>query len=96
MFTITTTSHPDEPDRTVMTAAQTRGLTRYSWTWTADPDRRRRPCRETPFDTIGLYDHETGHILIETPASLDEFLTNRYADHTEIETLDATWNASLY
>ena len=34
MFTTTTSTQPDN-DRTVITAiSHTRGLTRYSWTWT--------------------------------------------------------------
>ena len=89
--------HPDEPDRTLMTATtDPRTHPLLVDIKRRHPDRHRRPAGGTPFGTIGVYDHETGRILIDTVASLDEILTNRYADHTEIETLDATWNASLY
>ena len=53
MFTATTSTQPDD-DRTVITAiSHSRGLTRYSWTWTggtqiAIADR----ASDTPFDTI--------------------------------------------
>ena len=99
MFTVTTNVHPDDTDRTVIVAtSDTQGLIRYSWTWTngtpqiAIADR----AGETPFDTIGVYDHETGRIVIDDATSLIQFLTARYTDHTEVEALEATWQASLY
>ena len=98
MFTVTTNVHPDDSDRTVMVAtSDARGLHRYAWTWTggtqiAIADR----AGDTPFDTIGVYDHETGRIIVDDATSLIEFLTTRYTDRAEIETLEATWQASLY
>ena len=98
MFTITTHEDHDHDGRVVMTATTTmRRLARYSWTWTsgtqiAIADR----AADTPFDTIGVYDHETGRIVIDTAESFAEFLTERYHDPAEIDELDATWNASLY
>ena len=98
MFTVTSSPHPDDPDRAMFVATtRTRGLARYSWTWTggtqiAVADR----AADTPFDSIGVYDHETGRITIDTPESLDDFLTWRYADQADIDALDANWQASLY
>ena len=98
MFTTTTHPHPDDNDRLVVVAiTNKRGLGRYSWTWTggtqiAIADR----AAETPFDTIGVYDHDTGRILINDAASLIAFLTTRYANRAEIDALEATWQASLY
>ena len=95
---MTTNPHCDTTNRNVIVAtSETRGLTRYSWTWTggtqiAIADR----AGETPFDTIGVYDHETGRIVIDDATSLIQFLTARYTDHTEVEALEATWQASLY
>ena len=97
MFTATTTD-PDEHDRTVIVATtHTRGLTRYSWTWAGGTqigvaDR----AAETPFDTLGVYDHETGSLLIHDADSLVQYLNVRYADQTEIDALEANWQASLY
>ena len=98
MFTVTTNARPDDPDRTVMVAtSDARGLSRYAWTWAggtqiAIADR----AGETPFDTIGVYDHETGRVVIDDATSLIGFLTARYTDCAEIEALEATWQASLY
>ena len=98
MFTVITNVHPDDPGRTVMVATSgARGLSRYAWTWTsgtqiAIADR----AGEKPFDTIGVYDHETGRIVIDDATSLIRFLTARYTDCAEIEALEATWQASLY
>lgn len=99
MFTVTTNVHPDHPDRTVMIAiSDARGLNRYAWTWTGGGTQIAIADRagDTPFDTIGVYDHESGCVVIDDAASLVEFLTARYADHIEIEALEATWQASLY
>ena len=97
MFTATTTD-PDEHDRTLIVATtHVRGLSRYSWTWAggtqiAIADR----ASDTPFDTLGVYDHETGHIIIHDADSFVEYLNARYADQTEIDALEANWQASLY
>ena len=97
MFTATTSTQPDD-DRIVITAiSHTRGLTRYSWTWTAGTqiaiaDR----ASDTPFDTIGVYDHETGCFAIHDAATFVEYLNLRYADQTDIDALEANWQASLY
>ena len=76
---------------------QTRGLSRYSWTWSgstqiAIADR----ASDTPFDTLGVYDHETGRITIHDADSFVEYLNIRYTDQTEIDALEANWQASLY
>ena len=98
MFITTTNPHPDDNDRDVIVATTNkRGLTRYSWTWTggtqiAIADR----AADTPFDTIGVYDHDTGRIVIHDAASLVAFLTTRYANQSEIHALESTWQASLY
>ena len=98
MFTATTTADSDEHERTFIVATtHARGLSRYSWTWSggtqiAIADR----AAETPFDTIGVYDHETGRIAIHDAASFVEYLNVRYADETEIDVLEANWQASLY
>ena len=97
MFTATITG-PDEHDQTVIVATtQARGLSRYAWTWSggtqiAIADR----AAENPFDTLGVYDHETGRINIHDADSFAEFLNARYADQTEIDALEANWQASLY
>ena len=97
LFTTTHSTQPDD-DRIVITAiSHTRGLTRYSWTWTggtqiAIADR----ASDTPFDTIGVYDHETGRTHIHDVETMIAFLTTRYADQTEIDALEANWQASLY
>ena len=97
MFTATTTD-PDELDQTVIVATtQARGLSRYSWTWSggtqiAIADR----AAETPFDTLGVYDHETGRIVIHDADSFVEYRNARYTDQTEIDALEANWQASLY
>ena len=97
MFTATTSTQPDN-DRTVITAiSHRRGLTRYSWTWTggtqiAIADR----ASDTPFDTIGVYDHETGRTQIHDVETMIAFLTTRYADRNEVDALEANWQASLY
>ena len=96
MFTATTSTQPD--DRIVIMAiSHTRGLTRYSWTWTggtqiAVADR----ASDTPFDTIGVYDHETGRTQIHDVETMIAFLTTRYTDHSEVDALEANWQASLY
>ena len=98
MFTATTTTDPDDHDRTVFVATtHARGLTRYAWTWTggtqiAIADR----ASDTPFDTLGAYDHQTGRIIIHDADSFVEYLNARYADQTEIDALEANWQASLY
>lgn len=98
MFTATTTPHPDDPDRTAVVATSTqRGLTRFAWTWTggtqvAVADR----AADAPFDTISVYDHETGRRLVDDADTLVAFLEQRYTDPDEIDALDATWQASLY
>ena len=98
MFTTTSHPHLDDPDRTVIVATTARrGLSRYAWTWNggtqiAVADR----AADTPFDTIGAYDHETGRRLVDDADSLIAFLDQRYADRGEIDALDATWQASLY
>ena len=97
MFTATTTD-PDEHDQAVIVATtQAHGLTRYSWTWSggtqiAIADR----AAEIPFDTLGVYDHETGRTHIHDVETMIAFLTTRYADHSEVDALEATWQASLY
>ena len=60
------------------------------------PNRLSDRAAETPFDTIGIYDHETGNLAINDAESMISFLTTRYADQAEIDALDATWQASLY
>ena len=97
MFTATTTTDPGD-DRTVIVATtRTRGLSRYAWAWSggtqiAIADR----ASDTPFDTLGVYDHETGRIVIHDADSFIEYLNARYADQTEIDVLEANWQASLY
>ena len=98
MFTATTTADPEDHDRSVIVATtHTRGLSRYSWTWSGGTqisiaDR----AAEIPFDTLGVYDHETGRIVIHDADSFVEYLNVRYADDTEIDALEANWQASLY
>ena len=98
MFTATTTADPEDHDQTVFVATtHVRGLSRYSWTWAggtqiAITDR----AADTPFDTLGVYNHETGRIAIHDAASFVEYLNVRYADQTEIDALEANWQASLY
>lgn len=98
MFTTTTHPHPDDADRDVIVAiTNKRGLSRYSWTWTggtqiAIADR----AAGTPFDTIGVYDHDTGRIVIHDTNTFVAFLMARYANRAEIDALEATWQASLY
>ena len=98
MFTATTTETDDDNDRAIIVATtNARGLSRYSWTWSggtqiAIADR----ASHTPFDTLGVYDHETGRIIIHDADSFVEYLNIRYADQTEIDALEANWQASLY
>ena len=98
MFTTTTHPHPDDDTRDVIVAiTNKRGLSRYSWTWTGGTqigiaDR----AADTPFDTVGVYDHGTGRIVIYDTATFVAFLTARYANESEIDALEATWQASLY
>ena len=98
MFTATTTIDPDDHERTIIVATtHARGLNRYSWTWSGATqisiaDR----AGETPFDSIGIYDHETGRIVIHDADSFVEYLNVRYADPIEVDALEATWQASLY
>jgi hypothetical protein len=97
MFNLTTSSRADDDRPVIVATSHARGLTRYSWTWTggtqiAVADR----AAETPFDSIGVYDHETGRVVIHDDDSFIEFLSSRYADQNEIDALEATWQASLY
>ena len=102
MFTVTTNPHHDDPDRVAMTAtSHTRGLARYSWTWTggtqiAIADRAADRAADHAFDTIGVYDHDSGRIVIDSAESLAAFLTDRYRDPAEIDALEANWQANLY
>ena len=79
MFTAATTIDPDDHERTIIVATtHARGLTRYSWTWSGATqvsiaDR----AAETPFDSIGVYDHETGRIVIHDADSFVEYLNVR-------------------
>ena len=47
-------------------------------------------------ETLGVYDHETGCIVIHDADSFVEYLNARYADQTEIDALESNWQASLY